>query len=44
MHQSECEVLIEEVAQELAHPYVGPSAVHQQQPLQVAELGEGVVA
>lgn len=44
MHQREGKVLVEEVSEELAHPDVGPAAVHQQQPLQVAELPEGVVA
>lgn len=42
--EGEGEVLVEEVAQELAHAHVGPSAVHQQEALQEAELGEGVVA
>ena len=44
MHEGEGEVLVEEVAQELAHAQVGPAAVHQQEALQEAELGEGVVA
>lgn len=43
MDQRESEVFVEEVSQELAHPDVGPAPVHQQQPLQVAELSEGVV-
>lgn len=42
--EGEGEVLVEEVAQELAHPQVGPAAVHQQEALQEAELGEGVIA
>ena len=42
--EREGKVLEEEVAQELAHADVGPAAVHQQEALQVAELGEGVVA
>lgn len=44
MNQSEREVLEEEEAQELAHSDVGPSAVYQQEALQVTELSEGVVA
>lgn len=44
MDQSEGEVLEEEETQKLAHPDVGPAAVHQQEALQVTELGEGVVA
>ncbi len=42
--KGEGEVLVEEVAQKLAHPQVGPAAVHQQEALQKAELGERVVA
>lgn len=44
MDQSEGKVLEEEETQKLAHPDVGPAAVHQQEALQVTELGEGVVA
>lgn len=44
MDKGEGEVLVEEVAQELAHAQVGPAAMHQQEALQEAELGEGVVA
>lgn len=44
MDEGEGEVLVEEVAQELAHSQVGPAAVHQQEALQEAKLGEGVVA
>jgi len=44
MHKGEGEVLVEEVLQELAHAQVGPAAVHQQETLEVTELGEGVVA
>ena len=44
MDEGEGEVLVEKVAEELAHAQVGPAAVHQQEALQVAELGEGVVA
>ena len=43
MDKGEGEVLVEEVAQELAHAQVGPAAMHQQEALQEAELGEGVV-
>lgn len=39
----EGEVLVEEVAEELAHAQVGPAPVHQEQALQEFELGEGVV-
>lgn len=42
--QCEGEVLEEEVTEELAHSDVGPASVHQQEALQVTELGEGVVA
>lgn len=42
--EGEGEVLVEEVAQELAHAQVRPAAVNQQEALQEAELGEGVVA
>ena len=44
MNEGEGEVLVKEVAQELAHAQVGPAAVHQQEALKEAELGEGVVA
>lgn len=37
------EILVEEVAQEFAHAQVWPAAVHQQQPLEEAELGQAVV-
>lgn len=43
MNQSKCKVFIEEVSQELAHPYVRPPAMHQQQSLQVSELCKGIV-
>lgn len=43
MHHGECKVLVEEVAEETAHAQVGPAAVHQQEALKEAELGEGVV-
>jgi len=42
--ECEGEVLEEEETQELAHSDVGPASVHQQEALQEAELGEGVVA
>lgn len=44
VHQGEGKVLIEEVAEELAHPDVGPAPMYQQQSLQVSELSEWVVA
>lgn len=44
MHHGEGKVLVEEVAEETAHAQVGPATVHQQEALQEAELGEGVVA
>lgn len=44
MDEGESKVLVKEVAQELAHAQVGPATVHQQEALQEAELGEGVVA
>lgn len=42
--QCEGKILEEEITQKLAHAYVRPAAVHQQEALQVAELGECVVA
>ena len=44
MAQCKCKVFIEKVSEELAHPEVWPAAVDEQQALEVAELGEGVVA
>ena len=41
--EREGEVLVEEVAEELAHAVVGPAAVDEQQPLQEAELRYAVV-
>lgn len=41
--ECEGEVLVEEVLEELAHAQIGPAAMHQQQTLQVAELGDGIV-
>ena len=41
--QCEGEVLVEEVAEELAHAVVGPAAVDEQQPLEEAELRYAVV-
>lgn len=43
MHQGEGKVLVEEVEQEVAHAEIGPAAVDQQETLQIAELGKGVV-
>lgn len=44
MAQGKCKVLVEEVAEELAHAVVGPAAVHQEKSLEEAELGDGVIA
>ena len=44
MTERECEVLVEEVLEELGHAQVGPAAVDEQQALQVAELGHREVA
>ena len=44
MAEREREVLVEEVLEELAHPQVGPASVDEEQPLEVTELGDGVVA
>lgn len=44
MDEGEGEVFVEEVAQELAHAQVRPTAVHQQEALQETELGKGVIA
>ena len=43
VHHGEGKVLVEEVAEEAAHAQVGPAAMHQQEALQEAELGKGVV-
>lgn len=43
MHQREGKVLVEEVAEEVAHAMVRPAAVDEQEALQVAELGERVI-
>lgn len=39
MAEGEGKVLVEEVPEEAAHTQVGPTTVHQQQPLEEAELG-----
>lgn len=44
MDKREGEVLEEEITQEFTHSDVGPAAVHQQEALQVTELGKGVIA
>ena len=44
MAQSGGEVLVEEVAQELADAVVGPASVDEEQALEVAELADGEVA
>lgn len=38
--ESESEIFIKEVAEELAHSEVGPSAVHQEQTLQIPKLSQ----
>lgn len=43
VHHGEGKVLVEEVAQEVTHAEVGPAAVHQEEPLQVPKLSEGVI-
>lgn len=43
MNKCEGEILEEEETQELAHSYVGPTAVHQQKAFQVTELSKGIV-
>ena len=43
VNQCEGKVLVEEVAQEVTHAEVGPAAVHQEEPLQVPKLSEGVI-
>lgn len=43
VHHGEGKVLVKEVAEEATHAQVRPAAVHQQETLQKAELGEGVV-
>lgn len=44
MDERESKVFVEEVSEKFAHPDVRPTPVHKQQPLQVAELSEGVIA
>lgn len=44
MHECEGEVLVEEVAQELAHAQVRPSTVDKQESLEITELSEGEIA
>ena len=41
--EGERKVLVEEVAEELGHPQVGPPPVDQQQPLQITKLGNAVI-
>ena len=43
MDHGESKVLVEEIAEELAHSQVRPASMHQQKALQELELGEGVV-
>lgn len=44
MDKRKSEVLVKEISKELAHAYVGPAAMHQQEALKVTELGKGKVA
>lgn len=44
VHQSEGEVFVEEVAEELAHADVGPASVDQQKTLKITELSKRVIA
>lgn len=44
MDECEGKVLEEEETEELAHPNVRPSSMHQQEALQVTELTKGIVA
>lgn len=44
MDECEGKVLEEEETEELAHPNVRPSSVHQQEALQVTELSKSIVA
>lgn len=42
--QCERKILVEEIAQKFAHSIVRPTTVHEQQPFQKPELGDGIVA
>ena len=44
MTEREREVLVEEVLEELAHAQIRPAAVHEQETLEEAELGDAEVA
>ena len=43
MAEGECEVFVEEIFEEFAHPEVGPASVDEQEALQVPELRDGEV-
>ncbi len=43
MAKGEGKILVEEIAQKLGHPQVGPTSVNEQQSLEVPELGNTVV-
>lgn len=43
MNQCEGEVLVKEVTEEVAHAVVGPAPVDEQEAVQVAELGKGII-
>lgn len=43
MNQCEGKVLVKEVTEEVAHAVVGPAPVDEQETLQVAELGKGII-
>ena len=44
MAERECEILIEKILQELAHPQIGPATVDEQESLEESELREREVA
>lgn len=44
MTEGESKILVEEVLEKFTHPEVWPSAVHEQEALQKAELSNGIVA
>lgn len=43
MAQCECKVFVKEISQKFAHSEVGPTAMDEQQPFQVAELSHGEI-
>lgn len=44
MAERKCEILVEKVPKELAHPKVAPPTVNEKEPLEVSELRNGVIA